>query len=276
MMTDSLTNGHQYGSLIRPKVDSQVTFHHNLYGNDKSRNPRMGTYNNKTLTLDFVDNVIYNWSERAGYAGGGSDSGNPTEKVNVNWVGNYAIAGPALVPGTDPTIAVVKDVAGSNPLEFKVYQAANLIDSNKNAVRDGTDTGWDMFRVSDGSPLPASDKMHHAFATCRPSHTTGAADAYNQVSNYVGNFWWSRDIDRYPHHQQRAEQHAASRRRSRSHPSLQNWRASSVAPVPPATTRPAGWDTDGDGMPDVWEVAHGLNPSFEHSTSSSTSTRTAT
>ena len=25
-------------------------------------------------------------------------------------------------------------------------------------------------------------------------------------------------------------------------------------------TRPAGWDTDGDGMPDAWETANGLNP----------------
>jgi len=25
-------------------------------------------------------------------------------------------------------------------------------------------------------------------------------------------------------------------------------------------TRPAGFDTDGDGIPDTWETAHGLNP----------------
>ena len=28
----------------------------------------------------------------------------------------------------------------------------------------------------------------------------------------------------------------------------------------PMTARPAGWDTDGDGMPDGWETLRGLNP----------------
>ncbi|HVT28101.1 MAG TPA: hypothetical protein VHE81_08800, partial [Lacipirellulaceae bacterium] len=28
----------------------------------------------------------------------------------------------------------------------------------------------------------------------------------------------------------------------------------------PEVHRPAGWDHDGDGMPDEWEVDHGLNP----------------
>ncbi|MES2921815.1 MAG: thrombospondin type 3 repeat-containing protein [Verrucomicrobiota bacterium] len=31
-------------------------------------------------------------------------------------------------------------------------------------------------------------------------------------------------------------------------------------PVIAAVTRPANWDTDGDGMPDAWETQHGLNP----------------
>jgi hypothetical protein len=32
-------------------------------------------------------------------------------------------------------------------------------------------------------------------------------------------------------------------------------------PTATQSQRPAGFDTDGDGMPDVWETAHGLNPS---------------
>jgi hypothetical protein len=31
--------------------------------------------------------------------------------------------------------------------------------------------------------------------------------------------------------------------------------------VPLFRTRPSGWDTDHDGIPDTWEKAHGLNPS---------------
>src|SRR5262249_30231882 len=30
----------------------------------------------------------------------------------------------------------------------------------------------------------------------------------------------------------------------------------------PTTSRAGGWDTDGDGMPNNWETAHGLNPSL--------------
>jgi hypothetical protein len=33
-------------------------------------------------------------------------------------------------------------------------------------------------------------------------------------------------------------------------------------PVLPVITRDASWDTDHDGMPDIWETAHGLNPSL--------------
>src|SRR5262245_22501143 len=86
-------SGHGYGSLIRPDIDSKVSYHHNLYANNESRNPRPGTYNLKTLDFDFRNNIVYNYGDRAGYSGGSSE-GNP-EHVNMNFVGNYTIAGPS-------------------------------------------------------------------------------------------------------------------------------------------------------------------------------------
>jgi hypothetical protein len=279
MMTDSLTSGHQYGSLIRPRVSSQVTYQHNLYGNDKSRNPRAGSYNNQQLDLDFRNNVVYNYSDRAGYTGGASET--DTEYVNLNYVGNYVIAGPSTPAGTSSNTAFTMDVSSfynltnnsviaspKDPLALKAYQSDNLVDSNHNATRDGVDTGWGMFIASDGtttrpypdfnygpnSSLPAKSATPFNYATVT---TQPAAAAYDQVMNYVGNWWWNRDpIDsRIISNVQNNTQPAGG--------------IPATAPVPSElalitgaspTTRAAGWDTDNDGMPNNWEIAHGLNP----------------
>ena len=75
IISDALVNDHAYGSLIRPRIDSNVTFHHNLYAHNSSRQARFGTYNAETLTADFRNNVVYNWRDRASYAGGSSEAG---------------------------------------------------------------------------------------------------------------------------------------------------------------------------------------------------------
>ncbi|MFM2083179.1 MAG: hypothetical protein RL380_1870, partial [Verrucomicrobiota bacterium] len=70
MITDSLNNSfhdkgaHGYGSLLR-YGDGKITYHHNLYADHKDRSPRLGD----NLTLDFVNNVIYNWGSLPGYSG---------------------------------------------------------------------------------------------------------------------------------------------------------------------------------------------------------------
>ena len=47
MINDALVSNHAYGSLIRPRIDSNVSFHHNLYAHNASRQARFGTYNAK-------------------------------------------------------------------------------------------------------------------------------------------------------------------------------------------------------------------------------------
>ena len=46
-----------------------MSFHHNLYADNYSGSPRLGD----NLTLDFVNNVIYNWGVRSGLTGGTND-----------------------------------------------------------------------------------------------------------------------------------------------------------------------------------------------------------
>jgi pectate lyase len=255
MITDSLTSDHAYGSLIRPRIDSQVTFHHNLYGNDKSRNPRPGTYYGEELTLDFRNNVAYNWTDRAGYTGGAGEPGAPTENVNLNYVGNYLVAGPSTPAGSRSQTAYTKDIGG-DPVNLKIYQSGNAIDSDHDAVRDGVDTGWGMFRVSSGSAFPDSDKMALPFPAPAVA-TQSAVAAYNQVLDHVGNHWWSRDA---------IDARIIGNVQNNTNPP---GGIGAAAPDPvelnlllnaPTVTRSASWDTDQDGMPDEWEVAHDLNP----------------
>ena len=90
LITESMKNSchikgaHGYGSLIR-YLNGLVTYHHNLYAHHDSRNPRLGD----NIGLDFVNNVIFDWGNEAGYSGDATE-GTP----RLNYVGNYLIAGP--------------------------------------------------------------------------------------------------------------------------------------------------------------------------------------
>ena len=234
-------SGHGYGSLIRPDVNSQVSYHHNLYANNESRNPRPGTYNSRTLEFDFRNNVIYNWGHRAGYSGGSSE-GNP-EYVNMNYVGNYAVAGPSTY--NNATSAFLTDTNAA----MSAYQASNLIDSDLDATRDGVDTGWGMFEVEGGSLTQMTSPF--AFSGV-PVTTQSAADAYESVLNYAGSFWWNRDS-----HDARVVNQVRTQTGSLiDHES----EVGGFLPPPNVTRDIATWDSDYDGMPNAWETAHDLNP----------------
>ncbi|WP_146584480.1 right-handed parallel beta-helix repeat-containing protein [Posidoniimonas polymericola] len=255
MIHDALVSNHAYGSLIRPKISSEVTFHHNLYANNASRQARFGTYNGETLTADFRNNVVYNFRDRASYTGGSSDA--EQEYSDVNYVGNYIIAGPGTQGSPNYAFSVDKNVTS------RVYQSGNYIDPDDapggtpaDGVVDGADTGWAMFRVSTPVTDQSLTQMASPFATPAVATQT-APDAYNQVRDYVGNWWWDRDaID------------------SRVLGNLTNFTSPTIglsSPdsgelnallAAPATSHPANYDTDGDAMPDVWELAHGLNPNL--------------
>jgi hypothetical protein len=251
MINDSLVSNHAYGSLIRPRVDSNVTFHHNLYAHNSSRQARFGTYNAETLTTDFRNNVVYNFRDRASYAGGSSES--EQEFVDVNYVGNYIIAGPGTTGNPNIAFSVDKNV------DVRAYQSGNFVDAdgqlNPGGQPNGADTGWGMFTLGTVTDQTLT-QMGTPFAT-PPVTTQTAGDAFQQIINHVGNHWGSRD--------------AIDTRVINNVLNTTNAPGGIGASAPPAAelngvltapqiNRPAGWDSDNDGMPNAWETAHGLNP----------------
>jgi hypothetical protein len=252
IIADALRTDHAYGSLIRPRVSSSVTYQHNLYVNNASRQPRPGSYNATTLTFDFRNNVVYNWRDRAGYSGGSSEA--EQEFVNMNYVGNYMIAGPATTSNTTGTFLIDKNV------DLTAYNKGNYVDSDKAVNAGGIPNGVE--RVSNMIQLNSPVTDQHLTQVSSPfaanSVTTQSAPAaYSQLVNYAGNYWWSRDpIDtRVVNNVLNDTSPVNGVAATTPDPAEENAVINATQ-----TNRIAGWDTDGDGMPNTWEFAHGLNP----------------
>jgi pectate lyase len=254
--------GHSLGSLLQAGSNARVSVHHNLYAHLKGRLPRVGTEAD-ALTVagvgafnDFRNNVFYNWLGTAGTGAGSQPSQN-------NFIGNFYLAGPGGDNPSGGTSTAVTNASGgtsifsgSDATNTKVHHAGNLKDVNK----DGD--------ASDGTALANSDFGSCAFQsgayTQTPYYgaTDAAATALTRVLDHAGARWWSRGaVDTRLVSETRAGTGKimawADNPFDSSAQEGTEWRALVATP---ATSRPAGFDTDDDGMPDAWEASHGLNP----------------
>ncbi len=155
---------HSYGSLIN---GGNITYSHNLYADNDSRNPRpqgntdsgVGT----KLQLDFVNNVMQNPGGRFGYSG-------TDDTLKMNYVGNYGIDGPS----SHASSLFLSDSATTS-----IYLQGNLRDYNRNGVLDGVAvTGGTL--VS-GTYAPLAQRVDLPQVT-----TTDAREAYIQVLSHGG------------------------------------------------------------------------------------------
>jgi hypothetical protein len=182
IMADSLysTNNPQgAGSLLR-YGGGMMSFYHNLYANNYSGSPLLGD----NITLDFVNNVIYNWGFRSGLTEGTNDfdfsTGGSTNQLN--YVCNYLIAGTdtANFSTNNYNITNIAFLGGvTNGLAATwIFQTNNFIDSDTNGILNGADTGWGMFTndyTRFGRPFPTP-----------PVPVDEAFLAYERVLDFAG------------------------------------------------------------------------------------------
>jgi len=151
-----------------------VTFHHNLYADNYSGNPTIG----EDVSLDFVNNVIFNWGIFSGLSTNDLVN-NPGGLTNfLNYSANYLIAGSNSV---FPNVAFWS--ATSNTW---IFQTNNVIDTNRNSILDGANTSWGIFSNQYTS-------FSHAFDISPPTAPDEAFIAYEKVLDFVGTSMFSRD-----------------------------------------------------------------------------------
>ncbi|MGI9178534.1 MAG: hypothetical protein ACR2IT_11850, partial [Pirellulales bacterium] len=255
--TTGVYTGHAFGSLLQMGSNAKLSVHHNLYAHQKGRLPRVGSSVGTGAINDFRNNVFYNW---LGTAGGGA-SGQPSFN---NFVGNFFLAGPGgdnPVGGSSTAITTTSGGTGifngASSSVTRVYHAGNVKDTNNDGDRlDGTALA--------NSDFSASTLAATSYDAGYVGVTDTAATAFDRVLDHVGARWWTRDaaVDTIDERIIRETRTGTGKIIAwADNPSDPNdaaeWNALKNAPL---QTRAAGWDTDGDGMPDAWERSLGLDP----------------
>ena len=226
---------HGFGSLVRAAKGARVTYHHNLWLHHMDRMPRPGNYNKPDVDpvggfFDFRSNVFYNWGgERSGY-----NMDFEGTHSNYNFVDNCYWTGPSS--------------KGAWAFEESSSRARAYFSGNTMNGQMPSDP-WSLVRAHAKhlpAGLPAGYKNGQAFAVA-PLQRDPAATACPRVIEQAGASLVRDAVD------ERLIQDFLQRKGR-----IINSQ-SEVGAWPALKTLPAPLDSDGDGMPDDWERAHGLD-----------------
>jgi predicted amidohydrolase YtcJ len=219
---------HGYGSLAR--AVGGVTFHHNLWVKNTARNPRLGdNYGKPPFPIfDVRNNVMALW--------GGTCSGMTGDELSANYVDNYLKPGPES--SDRPPIALTKTA------RVRYHVAGNVVEGRpQHSGNDG-----EMFAPAEEGGRKLFELMPRPFGAPAVS-TTKAGQAYEHVLAGAGAGRPVRDA---------VDARIIEEVRSGKGRIIDSTREVGGWPVYKAVA--AAPDRDGDGMPDSWESARGMNP----------------
>jgi hypothetical protein len=218
---------HGYGSLVR--AVGGLTMHHNLWVDNISRNPRLGdNYGEPPYpTFDIRNNVVYNWGQVC--------SGLTGDNLSANYIGNYLRPGPNS--SKRPPIVLTKSADVTYYIEDNEYEGTPEFTAVPSAMFTCGEKEEPHFKIA-SKPFDAPRV-----------NTTTAKEAYKQVLALVGAICPIRDMTDASIIN---EVKANKGRIIDSQKDVGGWGLYSHEDPPQ--------DSDGDGIPDAWEIAHGLDP----------------
>jgi hypothetical protein len=221
-------------SIIGPGVAPQrfgclcqsdgVSFIRNLWINNQSRNPKAKGH------VQYVNNVVYNWGV-TGYVGGHSGTNHWADVI-----GNYFIKGPSS------SLHFVGEFKSTD----QIYQAGNYADLDADGKLNGRPVAAADFGAGDGPTLVAAPTT----VPTVPVTIVSATEAYQKIVAGAGDSLHRDAIDR----RLLDDLTSLGARGQTVHDPAEMGGFGDIAGGTAAA------DSSGDGIPDAWKTAHGLDP----------------
>jgi hypothetical protein len=238
IISEALTyEAHSFGSLIRGDYGDEKTYHHNLYAHNWGRLPRPGNYtafptDTSGLNLDFRNNVVYNWKGSV-----------PGYNDDIGSVSNYNFIGNAYIPGPESS--------GNSIFRERCTVCTGYYEDNAlNGAVPADPWSLVSYRSDYTAQQIAAYKARSHVIPMQPVTTTSPLQARSDVLACAGASVPKRDtIDR----------RIVVNVLTQTGHSIDSTVHQPEGAWPPLASLPAPADEDHDGMPNDWEIAHGLN-----------------
>ena len=256
--------GSLFGDSDSPEKSENLSFHTSLFFNISHRTPNVSSNGR----ADVINNVVQDWQYRLIRTKGA---------VKLNHLNNYYAMGDKSSLNSSENAAI----ESGNP---RIYTSGNYVD--KGLLTDVNADNWFLWKEFDSgimdTPLSRQYQVTTQYSLLgEPLPIKSAVEAYYDVISDVG-------CNKYINHDLSVENGSDSidseylavmdGRKEGSHVYYKmdsngetftsearyvNFQRSITSE--PITSRPSDWDTDGDGMPNIWEIAKGLNPDVDDS-----------
>jgi hypothetical protein len=255
------TYNHSFGSTLGGE---NCTFMRNMWANNTGRNPSVG-WNG---TFNYVNNVVFNWMHRS------SDGGD--YRAMYNFINNYFKPGPVTPKNSPVGHRILKPESGRSKLKYKVYGRAyvngNIMEGNEEVTKNNWAGGVQVEEMKDAGEYTDFIKWNEPFPM--PKLTiVSASEAYAYVVKNAGATLPKRDaVDVRIAEQVRTgkinyKEGVPLPDKQFEHRKLpiDSYKLGIITdPIQvggyPEYKGTPYKDSDNDGMPDDWEIKHGLNP----------------
>ncbi len=237
---------HSTGGLIQSPTGGaagELSFHHNLFAHNETRNPKA-----RAKLIDWRDNIVYNYHN--GFLAGESET-----DVNPNWRANFDGNTYISNIGGNSGSGGRPMMTGGRTQNYDLWYGVNALDRDSNSVDNPIVYTQAQAQANQQIVSSAYNWFATPFDAADVWQSGSPAAAYARTLEEFGATPWNRDA---------VDQLLRDQVPARTGVRISNENQLGIANAGYPNLNPnnlaAPLDTDGDGMPDAWEVKHGLSP----------------